>query len=116
MRLALVCERGAAKYGDRNWERGQPVMRYADSAIRHLYGWIGGDRSEDHLAQAMWNLMAMIHTEEMVVCRSLPTDLYDSPTYDRSNQVCAKCGSLFPLKIEGQVLCLACQNNAESAL
>ena len=27
-RLALVCERGAAKYGDRNWEKGQPMSGY----------------------------------------------------------------------------------------
>ncbi|HUS51203.1 MAG TPA: dATP/dGTP diphosphohydrolase domain-containing protein, partial [Candidatus Paceibacterota bacterium] len=34
-RLAKHYENGAKKYGDRNWEKGQPLSRYLDSALRH---------------------------------------------------------------------------------
>ena len=63
-RLAGVYERGAAAYGSNNWKKGMPMSRVLDSAIRHLYQYLGGDRSEDHLAQAAWNVFAAIHFEE----------------------------------------------------
>jgi len=78
-RLAVHFENGAKKYGVRNWEKGQPIMRYCDSAIRHLYSFIEGDRAEDHLAAAMWNVHCMIHTEEMVNRGILPKELNDIP-------------------------------------
>lgn len=64
-RLAQVLERGAKKYGERNWEKGIPVGRYLDSAIRHIYQYIEGHEDEDHLGHAMWNIMAAIHTLEV---------------------------------------------------
>ena len=33
-------------------------------AIRHAYLWLAGDDSEDHLAHAAWNLLAVCHFEE----------------------------------------------------
>ena len=63
-RLAGVLERGSVKYGDRNWEKGIPMSRCLSSALRHLFQYSEGMRDEDHLAQAMWNVMAMIHFEE----------------------------------------------------
>jgi len=36
-RLAQHYENGAAKYGDRNWEKGQPVSRYLGSANGSLF-------------------------------------------------------------------------------
>lgn len=63
-RLAGVYERGAAAYGANNWKKGMPISRVLDSALRHLYQYIGGDRSEDHLAQAAWNVFAAIEFEE----------------------------------------------------
>jgi len=60
MRDACHMENGAKKYGDRNWEKGQPSSRYLDSAIRHVMRYQEGDRSEDHLAAARWNLGGII--------------------------------------------------------
>lgn len=74
-RLAGVLERGAAKYGDRNWEKGQPLARYCDSALRHLFQFLAGETDEDHLGQAMWNLAAAIHTDEMIRRGVLPQAL-----------------------------------------
>ena len=61
-RLAVLLERGAAKYGERNWERGQPISRYIDSAARHLHRAAQGMTDEDHLIQLAWNAMAAVET------------------------------------------------------
>jgi hypothetical protein len=68
-RLAEHYERGARKYGERNWEKGQPLDRYIDSALRHINAFQVGDRAEDHLIAAAWNLFAHVHTEEMIATR-----------------------------------------------
>lgn len=79
LRLAQHFENGAVKYGDRNWEKGQPISRYLDSAIRHLYAYLGGSRNEDHLAAVAWNALAAIQTEEVIRRGDLPGELADLP-------------------------------------
>ncbi len=64
-RLAGVYERGAVKYAARNWEKGQPFSRFLDSAMRHLNRFAMGHIDEDHLAQAVWNLVAIMHFQEI---------------------------------------------------
>jgi hypothetical protein len=63
-RLAKHYENGANKYGDHNWELGQPSSRYYDSAMRHLISYMAGDRSEDHPAAIAWNAFAIAWNEE----------------------------------------------------
>lgn len=63
-RLAIHYENGANKYQERNWEKGIPVSRCFSSAIRHLFRWLAGSRSEDHLAAAAWNIFAIMHFEQ----------------------------------------------------
>ncbi len=63
-RLAEACAEGAEKYGDRNWEKGIPASRMINHALRHVYLWLDGDESEDHLAHAAWNLLGVCHFEE----------------------------------------------------
>ena len=82
-RVALIYERGAAKYGDRNWEKGQPIMRYLDSALRHISSHIEGLRDEDHLGQAAWNLLGALHTEEAITRNLLPPELDDRPDFTK---------------------------------
>lgn len=79
LRLAQHFENGAEKYGDRNWEKGQPLSRYLDSAIRHILAYLGGDRSEDHMAAAAWNVLAHIETQYRIAQGRLPQDLDDLP-------------------------------------
>ena len=76
MRLAGVYERGAKKYDARNWEKGQPFSRFLDSALRHLNRFAMGWTDEDHLSQALWNVAAIIHFQELG-----RTDLDDMPHY-----------------------------------
>lgn len=81
LRLARHFETGSLKYGDRNWEKGQPLCRYLDSAIRHLNDYLAGDRSEDHVTAASWNCHCFVHTEEMIRRGVLPATLNDLPEY-----------------------------------
>jgi hypothetical protein len=78
-RLAQVYERGAVKYGDRNWEKGQPLSRYLDSCMRHTNAAKRGLEDEDHLMQAAWNLFALAWTLEEVRAGRLPSKLNDLP-------------------------------------
>ena len=65
-RLALVYEKGAKKYADRNWEKGIPASRCLDSALRHLNQYLAGHKDEDHLAQCAFNVFAVMHFEEVL--------------------------------------------------
>jgi hypothetical protein len=76
-RLAQLYERGAAKYGDRNWEKGQPVSRYLDSLLRHVFNYLEGETTEDHLAAAAWNAFGAMVTEDRARSGRLPSDLDD---------------------------------------
>jgi hypothetical protein len=80
-RLAKHYENGAVKYGDRNWEKGQPLSRYLDSAKRHMNKLIQGYKDEDHAIAIVWNVMAFVHTEELIERGLLPKELNDMPNY-----------------------------------
>ncbi|MEN6642590.1 MAG: dATP/dGTP diphosphohydrolase domain-containing protein [Armatimonadia bacterium] len=78
-REAKWMEKGGAKYGDHNWEKGIPFSSLVDSALRHLNNYRMGMRDEDHLAAAIFNVQALIHFEE-----TGRTDLDDLLKYDRA--------------------------------
>lgn len=63
-RLAVHCEKGALKYGERNCEKGIPVSSLADSAMRHLCKYISGAVDEDHLTAAFWNIAFIMLMEK----------------------------------------------------
>ena len=63
-RLAATCAEGAKRYGDHNWQKGIPASVMLNHAIRHIYLWLDGDTSEDHLAHAAWNILGVCHFEE----------------------------------------------------
>src|SRR5262245_57116195 len=77
-RLAVHYENGARKYGDRNWEKGQPLSRYYSSTMRHMLKWFKGETDEDHLAAAIWNLTAILHHEIHIKAGHLPEILGDA--------------------------------------
>ncbi len=64
LRLSKHFEAGAVKYGDRNWEKGMPVDVFIDSGLRHLFQYMMGERDEDHLCAASWNLVCAMEMEE----------------------------------------------------
>lgn len=78
-RIARHFENGAKKYDARNWEKGQPLSRYADSALRHLFKYLGNYTDEDHLASCGWNILCLMETEERITKMWLPEYLRDLP-------------------------------------
>ena len=78
-RLAEHYENGAKRYNPRNWEKGQPLSGYLDSALRHIFAILEGKKDEDHPSAAMWNMAAYIHTEEKIIDGDLPKILDDLP-------------------------------------
>lgn len=78
-RVAQVFEKGAQKYAERNWEKGIPLHRYLDSGLRHAMKYVAGQRDEDHLAQAAWNLLCALQTEHWIRTGALPADLDTLP-------------------------------------
>lgn len=60
--LARTYAEGAAKFGPFNWENGMPVTDLLNHAIAHIYKFLGGNRDEDHLSHAAWNLIGAVHS------------------------------------------------------
>lgn len=63
--VARACAEGAEKYADYNWEKGMPAHDMLNHALRHIYKFLEGDRSEDHLGHAAWNVMGAVHSLEV---------------------------------------------------
>lgn len=62
LETAIHFEEGAKKYGENNWQKGIPVKRYIDSAVRHYLKWLRGDDDEPHARAFCWNIMCAIWT------------------------------------------------------
>lgn len=94
-RLAALLERGAAHYGERNWEKGQETSRTIASLWRHLLQYVeGAADGEDHLAAIVFNVMSLMHVETKVASGELPRELLDAPHYNapsRSLSWAAQC-------------------------
>jgi hypothetical protein len=61
-RWASLMERGASKYGRRNWQLAnseEELERFKSSAFRHFMQWItDGSPEEDHAAAVLFNIQA----------------------------------------------------------
>lgn len=90
-RVAQHFEAGANKYGDRNWEKGQPLSWYLDSGCRHWAQLLSGETDEDHAAAWAWNALAFLETQERIRRGLLPGDLDDLPSLN--NWVESECPS-----------------------
>lgn len=67
LEVAIHFEEGAKKYGENNWQKGIPVKRYIDSAVRHYLKFLRGDDDEPHDRAFCWNIMCAIWT-----CKHMP--------------------------------------------
>lgn len=63
-RLAETYAEGATRYGDYNWRAGMPFSDTINHCLAHIFQYLKGDKTEDHLAHASWNLFALMHFEE----------------------------------------------------
>lgn len=77
IKLAKRFEDGAAKYNRDNWKQGIPISRYVDSLYRHLWAFMEGDETEDHLGAVIWNAVCLSETVDMVANDEIPYELYD---------------------------------------
>lgn len=71
LEYACHMEDGCNKYGERNWQKGIPMNRYIDSAIRHYLKFKRGDDDERHDRAVLWNLLCgawtCVHLPELNV-------------------------------------------------
>lgn len=77
--LAIHFEKGAKKYGPRNWEKGIPLSKFLDSAERHLQEIKEGMNDENHPISALWNLVCYYETLLRIQNGELPKSLDDMP-------------------------------------
>ena len=68
-RLGAIFLEGWIKYGPDNWKKGVFDDEYQherlEHALDHLWRWVEGDRSEDHLAKVMWFCSTQMELERM---------------------------------------------------
>lgn len=64
LEVAKHFEAGAVKYGENNWQKGIPIKRYIDSAVRHHFKHIRCDNDEPHDLAFVWNIICGIWTCE----------------------------------------------------
>lgn len=84
-RVADLYSRGAEKYDEYNWMKGQPYSRTYASLYRHMIQWREGDIDEDHLAAVVWNAMTLMWYEDN------KPHLNDFKELDESTSKCS-CG------------------------
>lgn len=94
-RIAVHFENGAKKYGEHNWENGIPLGSFLDSAMRHINKYRSGERDEDHLVAAAWNLLCMIDTEARILSGDLPAEL-DNGGYTKPRSQACRSGNNSP--------------------
>lgn len=80
-RLAIHYENGAAKYSDDNWRKGMHTKRFMESALRHLNDYLDGNREEDHLSAAVFNIFGIIETQEMIRRNLVPKEFDNIPDW-----------------------------------
>lgn len=65
--LRLMAEtqyEGNERYGRGNWQKGLPVSQLLSHALEHILKFQNGDRSENHLGHALWNIEKAAHFME----------------------------------------------------
>jgi hypothetical protein len=65
-RWAALMQRGAEKYGPRNWEKASGTAeyeRFKASAWRHFMAAMDGETDEDHLVACAFNLAGMMYLQ-----------------------------------------------------
>lgn len=87
-KLALHYGAGSEKYGDRNWEKGQPITRYMSSAERHFQYFKMGLADENHLMACVWNLFCIDWTLDQIAAGKLPKELDDRTPEMLGGKIC----------------------------
>lgn len=83
-RVAMHYANGAKKYNEHNWTKGIPISRCIASLMRHVFQFVVGDTDEDHGAAIIFNVMCIMHYEE--IGRTDLDDSFDWKTGKRRNE------------------------------
>ncbi len=62
--MAETQHEGNERYGRGNWQKGLPVSQLLSHGLEHILKFMNGDRSENHLGHALWNLEKAAHFME----------------------------------------------------
>jgi len=81
-KLTQHFENGGAKYGYDNWQKGIPLTRMLDSAIRHAFKALSGLEDEDHLSAAAWNILCALDLKYRAKLGMVPSEIDNIPKYD----------------------------------
>lgn len=103
-RLAQHYENGAKLYGDENYLKGMPLRQFISRALRHTFKFLEGQRDEDHATAAIWNLVALIETQELIRRGVLPKELDDLPDWTAPDFVTLLERGAWAAPGEGKVL------------
>jgi len=63
--MAITLKKGEERYGKDNWKKGIPAEDLMNHCLQHIYKWLDGDRSEEHIAHAMCNLAFLAYFESI---------------------------------------------------
>jgi len=63
-RSAINLTKGAEKYGPDNWRKGMSTSVFMAALLRHIQAYRLGDRNEDHLAAALFNIYGLMLFED----------------------------------------------------
>lgn len=86
--VAKVLDYGAKKYEKHNWRKGSQAIRFANSALRHLFAWLDGESSDpesglSHLSHAACNLGFLLQWQADGI---LEDDRYRRPGLPKSDE------------------------------
>lgn len=81
-RLGHHLRKGASKYSEWNWAQGIPSSRCYESAMRHLLQFAQGETDEDHLSAAAFNIMVIVHNQEVLRRDVVMADGFDNALND----------------------------------
>lgn len=76
-RWAALMQRGASKYGRRNWQLAnsqEELERFKSSAFRHFMQWICDEYDEDHAAAVLFNINAAEFVKNRIRTEDVPLD------------------------------------------
>lgn len=80
-RWAMLMQRGAIKYTERNWEKANSIEelnRFKASAWRHFVQAMSGENDEDHFSAICFNINAIIY-----LMWKLKIDFYGNPINEK---------------------------------
>lgn len=63
LKVCQILHEGAEKYGDKNW-MGIPLESHLNHALIHLFAYLQGDVSDEHLSHAVTRLLFALDIDE----------------------------------------------------